>query len=298
MTTIDALSNLHLAVSALGFGIVLASILAVGAVGFTLQWSVTNILNISYGALMIGAAFVGYVANHAGAPVWASTAVGVVFGAVSSLLLSRGIFSPFAKKVGPRGMLIVTLSVGVVVENLFLAGFGPNFFSYRVDVGRTITWGAISLTVAQIYIIVISLMCMAAIHVLLRQTKLGRAMRATAANSSLARARGIPVKRVRDLAWLISGALCGLAGVILVLDTAAFQSTTAESFLILIIAAAVLGGIGSPYGAMIGALVIGLVTQLSTVVLSPGYQDVTAFVVLIVVLLARRGALFVGMRNA
>jgi branched-subunit amino acid ABC-type transport system permease component len=123
-------------------------------------------------------------------------------------------------------------------------------------------------------------------------------MRATAANPTLARNCGIPTGRVIDGVWLITGALCGLAGVVAALNAGSFVIGNGAAFLITILAAAVLGGAGQPYGAMIGAVLIGLITEFSAAAWSPQYKEVVAFAVLVLVmvlrpqgLLAKRGAL-------
>jgi neutral amino acid transport system permease protein len=97
---------------------------------------------------------------------------------------------------------------------------------------------------------------------------------------------------VVDLAWLISGALCGLAGVVLVLNTSAFQSTTGNDFLVIIVAAAMLGGVGRATGAMVAALVLGVVTEVAAGYISPSFKEVIAFGVLVVVLLIRPQGIF------
>jgi len=142
-------------------------------------------------------------------------------------------------------------------------------------------------TTVQLAIIGIAVVVMLGIHVLLRYTKLGKAMRATATDPELARNCGIATDRVIDLAWGISGALCGLAGVILVMNVGSFTDTTGAQFLIPIVAVAVLGGIGQPYGAMLAALVIGIASELAAAIFSPEYKDVVAFVILVIVLIAR-----------
>jgi branched-subunit amino acid ABC-type transport system permease component len=123
-------------------------------------------------------------------------------------------------------------------------------------------------------------------------------MRATAANTTLARICGIPTQRVIDAVWLITGALCGMAGVVAALNSDSFTIGNGAAFLITVLAAAVLGGAGQPYGAMIGAVLIGLITELSAAAWSPEYKEVVAFGVLVLVmvlrpqgLLAKRGAL-------
>jgi branched-chain amino acid transport system permease protein/neutral amino acid transport system permease protein len=142
-------------------------------------------------------------------------------------------------------------------------------------------------TATQIAIMGIAVAAMLAVHLLSTRTRLGKAMRATATNPSLARSCGVPTDRVIDAAWLLSGALCGIAGVVLVLNTATFSDVTGSNFLVPVVAAAILGGIGQPYGAMLGALTIGLASEIAASVISPSYKDVVAFAILIVVLLVR-----------
>ena len=275
-------------VPAIGFGIVTASILAVAGVGFTLQFGVTNILNLAYGDIMTAAAFVAYLVTSAGLSVWLALVAGAACGSVFSVLLNRFIYIPFVRR-GTRlfGMIIVTIAVSLIVQNGLLAIFGANFFSLKMPRPTSVHIAGMAFTTVQLAIIAIAAVAMLLIHLLLRYTKLGKAMRATAADPDLARNCGIATDRVIDLAWAISGALCGLAGVILVMNVTAFTDTTGAQFLIPIVAVAVLGGIGQPYGAMLGALVIGITTEVAAAIFSPEYKAVVAFVILVIVLLAR-----------
>jgi len=275
-------------VPAIGFGIVTASILAVAGVGFTLQFGVTNILNLAYGDIMTAAAFVAYLVTSAGLSVWLALVAGAVFGSVFSVLLNRCIYAPFVRR-GTRlfGMIIVTIAVSLIVQNGLLAIFGANFFSLKMPRPAPVHIAGMVFTTVQLAIIAIAVVAMLLIHLLLRYTKLGKAMRATAADPDLARNCGIATDRVIDLAWAISGALCGLAGVILVMNVTAFTHTTGAQFLIPIVAVAVLGGIGQPYGAMLGALVIGITSEVAAAIFNPEYKNVVAFVILVIVLLAR-----------
>jgi len=275
-------------VPAIGFGIVTASILAVAGVGFTLQFGVTNILNLAYGDIMTAAAFVAYLVTSAGLNVWLALVAGAAFGSVFSVLLNRCIYTPFVRR-GTRlfGMIIVTIAVSLMVQNGLLAIFGASFFSLKMPHPSSVHIAGMVFTTVQLAIIAIAVVAMLLIHLLLRYTKLGKAMRATAADPDLARNCGIATDRVVDLAWAISGALCGLAGVILVMNVTAFTETTGSQFLIPIVAVAVLGGIGQPYGAMLGALVIGITSEVAAAIFNPEYKDVVAFVILVIVLLAR-----------
>ncbi len=275
-------------VPAIGFGIVTASILAVAGVGFTLQFGVTNILNLAYGDIMTAAAFVAYLVTSAGLSVWLALVAGTAFGSVFSVLLNRCIYTPFVRR-GTRlfGMIIVTIAVSLIVQNGLLAIFGASFFSLQMPHPTSVHIAGMVFTTVQLAIIGIAVAAMLVIHVLLRYTKLGKAMRATATDPDLARNCGIATDRVIDIAWAISGALCGLAGVILVMNVTAFTDTTGSEFLIPIVAVAVLGGIGQPYGAMLGALVIGIASEVAAAIFNPEYKDVVAFVILVIVLLAR-----------
>ena len=275
-------------VPAIGFGIVTASILAVAGVGFTLQFGVSNILNLAYGDIMTAAAFVAYLVTSAGLSVWLALLAGGAFGAVFSVLLNRFVYTPFVRR-GTRlfGMIIVTIAVSLIVQNALLAIFGANFFTLQMPRPTSVHIAGMVFTTVQLAIIGIAVVVMLGIHVLLRYTKLGKAMRATATDPELARNCGIATDRVIDLAWGISGALCGLAGVILVMNVGSFTDTTGAQFLIPIVAVAVLGGIGQPYGAMLAALVIGIASELAAAIFSPEYKDVVAFVILVVVLIAR-----------
>jgi branched-subunit amino acid ABC-type transport system permease component len=275
-------------IPAFGFGLITASILAIAAVGFTLQFSVTNILNLAYGDIMTACAFAAYLANHAGVNIWISMVVGALFGAVFSMLLNRFVYFGFVRR-GTRlfGMIIVTIAVSLIIQNLLLAIFRPTFFSYQASQGASYHLGSMVFTASQLAIMGIALAAMVCVHILLTQTQLGKAMRATATNPGLARSCGIPTDQVIDAAWLVSGALCGIAGVALVLNTATFSETTGAAFLVPIIAAAVLGGIGQPYGAMLGALSIGIAGEVAAALINPAYKTVAAFVILIVVLLVR-----------
>jgi branched-chain amino acid transport system permease protein/neutral amino acid transport system permease protein len=279
--------------SAVGFGLVTASILALAAVGFTLQFGISNVLNLAYGDTMTAAAFAAYLANRAGLGLWPMLLAGGIFGAAVSLVLNRFVYMPFRRRrTSLFGMVIVSLSVAVIIQNLLLAGFGPSFFTYQLGRSRTLRAGAIALTVDQVLIIALAVAVMLALHLLLTRTRLGKAMRATSTNPSLALGCGINTGRVIDAAWLLSGFICGVAGVVLVVNTTAFESTTGNDFLVLVVAAAMLGGVGKPYGAMLGALVLGLVTEIAAGFIAPGLKEGFAFATLVVVLLLRPQGLF------
>jgi branched-subunit amino acid ABC-type transport system permease component len=268
-----------------GFGLVTASVLAIAAVGFTLQFGVTDVLNLAYGAVMIAGAFLAYVLNQAGLNVWLGLVIAVIACSIGSVLLNVGVYAPFQRRgASPITMVIVSLGMTLIIEFGVQAMAGGTSVSYAMSQGPSVTAGGLVLSTVQLVVIGLSLLVMAGTHVLLRYTRLGKAMRATAANKSLARNCGIPAARVITITWAITGGLCGLAGVVFAMDAGSFDATATDLFLILILAATFLGGPGKAYGAMLGAVVIGLATEVSAAYITPSYKYVIAFVALLVML--------------
>jgi branched-chain amino acid transport system permease protein/neutral amino acid transport system permease protein len=271
--------------ASVGFGLVTASVLAVAAVGFTLQFGVTDVLNLAYGAVMIAGAYLAYVINQAGLNIWVGLVVAVVACSAGSVLLNSGIYTPFQRRgATPITMVIVSLGMTLIIEFGTQAIAGGTSVSYTMAQGPSVRAGGLALTAVQLVVIGLSVLVMIGTHVLLRYTRLGKAMRATAANKTLARNCGIRTSRVITLTWAITGALCGLAGVIFAMDAGSFDATSTDLFLILILAATFLGGPGQAYGAMLGAVVIGLATEISAAYITPSYKYVVAFVALLLIL--------------
>ncbi|HLJ02900.1 MAG TPA: branched-chain amino acid ABC transporter permease [Solirubrobacteraceae bacterium] len=275
-------------VESIGFGVVTAAVLALAAVGFTMQFAVSGVLNLAYGGVMVVSAYAAYEVNQQGVEVWISALAGIAAGALLSLILNGVIYTPFQRRgTSPIGMVIVSLGMTLILVFGTQAAAGPTNVSYTMSQGATVTAGSIVLTVVQFVIIALSLAVMVGVHVLIRYTRLGKAMRATAANRNLARNCGIRTARVVALTWAITGALCGLAGVVFAMDSGTFGATSTDLFLVLILAAVFLGGPGEPYGAMLGALVIGLATEISASIIVSDYKDVIAFVILLAMLATR-----------
>ncbi|MFI5064298.1 MAG: branched-chain amino acid ABC transporter permease [Streptosporangiales bacterium] len=276
---------MSLFVASIGFGLVTASVLAIASVGFTLQFGVTDVLNLAYGAIMIFGAYIAYAVNAAGASVWLGLIAAVVACSLISVLLNIGVYTPFQRRgTAPITMVIVSLGMTLIIEFGVQAVSGGTAVSYTMGNGPTLQGGGLDLTGVQIGIMVLAVLVMAGVHGLLRYTRLGKAMRATAANGSLARNCGIRTARVITITWALTGALCGLAGVVFAIDSGSFDATSTDLFLVLILAAVFLGGPGQAYGAMLGAVLIGLATEVSAAFIPADYKYVVAFVALLAVL--------------
>ena len=271
--------------ASIGFGLVTAAVLAIASVGFTLQFGVTNVLNLAFGAVMILGAYLAYLLNSHGISVWYGLIVSIVAGAVVSVLINSVVYTPFQRRgASPITMVIVSLGMTLIIEFGVEAVAGGVPVSYTMGNGPTFQAGSFVLTGVQLVIIALALVTMAGVHGLLRYTKLGKAMRATAANLNLARNCGIRTGRVITTTWALTGALCGLAGTVFAINATSFDSSSTDLFLVLILAAVFLGGPGQPYGAMLGALVIGLATEVSAAFIPADYKYVIAFVALLIML--------------
>jgi branched-subunit amino acid ABC-type transport system permease component len=279
-------------VSSLGFGIIVAGVLLVATVGFTLQYAISGVFNLAYGAIMAVAMLIAYLCNSDGISIWVCVVIVAFVGAVLTWMLERGVVRPMlARGATSWVMMIVTFAAGIIISSVILGTWGPGYSSYTLPGGNH-KLGALQFTTDQFWIVLIALAAAVAVWLLLHRTQLGRAMRGTSTNPVLARSCGIRTERILGLTWLGSGALCGIGGALLAVDIGSFTYNSWENFLPLIIAAAIVGGIGSPGGAMAGAVLVGVVSSVATGYLTPVYQDVIALSVLVVAVLVRPKGLF------
>lgn len=279
---------MHLFVQTLGFGVVTASIIAIGAMGFTIQFGLTNVLNLSYGGIMTVAAFIAYLAEKSGINIWIGLVLGGLTGAALTIVLGKTVFKVYARR-GTRlfEMVMVTLALGLVIEYAVDAVSRDQIYSVSFPQGASVQVGAVTVTESQIILVGIGILIFLALEGLLRFTRLGKALRAMAVDPGLARSCGIPTDRIVNVTWLISGFLCGVAGVVYVINSLTVAYSTGYDFLPAVLAAAILGGVGSPRGAAVAALLLGVVTELVAAAGFSAYSTVAAFGVLVVVLLSK-----------
>ncbi len=278
---------------ALGFGLVTAAIIALAAVGLTLQISVTNFVNFAYGDLITLGAYLAYAVNIVGVPFPLAVAIGAVALAALAVLANKVIFEPFVRgRARVVTLLMVTLGLSFIVQNVMLIIWGPQDSHYVVPLGATVQFGPFVLTQTDFVLIIGSVLLLAGLHFFLQYTRFGKALRATSNNAELAAACGINTKQVINWTWAASGFFAAVAGVGLVLETNVLTPTAGFNQLFLIFGAIILGGIGRIYGAMLGALVIGLGTELSGMYFNAAYKTAVAFLIVVLVLLLRPQGIF------
>lgn len=265
----------------------LGSYIAIGAIGFTLIYSIADMINFAYAEYMTFGAFVGLFTYSSGLGLVPSLFLAVVVTAVGGWIIARIFFSPL-QNAGPIPLLLTSIGVGFVFRNVMQVAFGVNSRLFSPLSGRYTVAGA-TVYLDQLFVISIAIVTMVAIHLMLHRTNVGIAMRATSDTESLASVSGINPRRIRYAVWIIASALAGLSGYLLGVQ-ATVSPYTGFGVILIVIAAAILGGAGSAYGAMAGAYIIGIVITVSTTYL-PGdlgsFGRASGFVILILVLLFR-----------
>ncbi|WP_435345367.1 branched-chain amino acid ABC transporter permease [Haloarchaeobius sp. HRN-SO-5] len=284
------------------FGLVTGSYIAIAAIGFTLIYGIVNMINFAYGEYLTIGAFVGILA--AGAlplPLPVAVVVAMVGGGVASLVLAKVFFTPI-NHTGPVPMLLTSIGLGLILRNAIrlAAGRGARYYdtetaTYQfrglpdLSVGSVDVLGDFFVTSQHLVVVGSAVAVFVVLHTLLTRTDVGIAMRAMGDDEDLARVRGIDTQMIRNSVWVLAGVLAGLSGVLIGIQTNV-SVTTGFSHILQILAAAILGGAGSPYGAIAGAYVIGIVLALSTAFLPTGMTGISsavAFLILVVVLLVK-----------
>jgi branched-subunit amino acid ABC-type transport system permease component len=280
---------LNTLILAVGFGLVTASVLAIAAIGLTLQVGVTNLVNFAFADFLTLGAYLAWTLNAAiHLNFWLAAALASLIVGVVAVLANIFVIRPFLRRRTPLVfLLIVTIGLSLILGNVNLAIWGSSYRSYDLAPQQPIHVGPLQFTQDQLVIMAISVGVMVAIRLLLTRTKLGKAMRSMSDNMDLARASGIDTDRVTHAVWMLSGTLAGLAGVVLALNLTTFDTGLGSNILFVIFAAMILGGVGSPSGAILAAVVLGLATEVSAVFVNSGYKNDIAFLALLVVLMLR-----------
>jgi branched-subunit amino acid ABC-type transport system permease component len=267
-------------------GIVTGGILALPAVAFSLLWRLLRFPNFAVSTYLTVGAFAAFALNRGlGWPIEIAWLAALATTAAVALAVDRVAFRPMRNR-RPFALAIASIGIAFVLENAVRFVWGNDYRSYDVPVMRAMNWGGLRVGREQLLILAVAVILMLLAQLFLLRTRLGIAMRATAENPVLAAIKGVPTERVIALATLGGGALAGGAGVFLGLD-ANVDPLMGAGLIISVFAAAILGGIGSAPGALAGALIVGIIEEMGTLVIPPTYKTAIGFVVILVVLLVR-----------
>ncbi len=282
-------------------GLVLGAIYALSATGLSLIYGVMRFAHFAHGDLMALGAYVALAASTGlGISVWASIPFAAA-ATVPAALVADALFYARLRRSLPAVLLISSFGVALMLRALIYLLFGPTPVTFPLPIVPPLVFEGIRLQPRHIWIILGAGVCALMLHVILSRTRAGRAMRAMSDDPDLARISGVATAAVIRLTWVIAAVLVAVAGVFLGLDTQ-LQPVMGFNVLLASFASAILGGIGRPWGAAFGGVILGLAEECSTFplrdgapLLEPTYKSAVAFVVLIVTLLVRPQGLFRGM---
>ncbi|MGQ9571596.1 MAG: branched-chain amino acid ABC transporter permease [Dehalococcoidia bacterium] len=304
-------------------GIIFGSIIALGAIGLTLIYGIMKFAHFAHGDMMMLSAYVAFFVLSGrimgeraevdldwgldrlpgatdrlgslsfGYGLLLAMVVALVFTVALFIVLDRVIY----RRLRHRGsgiviFAMVSLGIAIAVRSLILMLWGPDpkFYVRGIFAAHEFPFG-IRLKADQIFIFATVVIVVTLVYLLLFRTRVGKAMRATSDNADLARVSGIDTDQVIMWTWAIGAALVAVAGVLLAIQ-AQLKPELGFTILLPLFAATILGGIGSPQGALVGAMIVGVTQEVSVEFVAPGYKFAVAFVLLILILLVRPQGLF------
>lgn len=271
-------------VNGLNFGL----LLGLAAIGLSLVFGTTGLANFAHGEMVTVGAVAALLLSAIGLPVYLALPLAVLVGGALGWSMDAGLFKPMRKKgLGIVQVMIVTIGLSLTLRYIiqFNIGGGTEFLpalsSTRVDLGP------ISLGVTDIISMLISLVVLIIFAWWLMRTKVGKATRAISDNASLAAASGIDVERVIRIVWVVAGMLAALGGILWAYFRPGLRWDMGTQILLFIFAAGILGGLGTAFGALVGAIIVGVLIETSTMILPADMKYVGALGVMIIILLFR-----------
>ena len=272
-------------------GLSLGSVYAIIAIGYTMVYGITKMLNFAHGDIIMVGAYIALLSmTQAGMPPAAAVLAAVVVCTVLGVVIERIAYKPLRNASSSLAVLITAIGVSYLLQNLALLIFGANpqtFSSVITWKGITLAGGSLSISGVTIVTIAVCIVIMIALVAFVQKTKPGQAMRAVSEDKGAAQLMGINVNGTIALTFAIGSALAAIAGVLLCSAYPSLTPYTGAMPGIKAFVAAVFGGIGSIQGAFIGGLLLGIIEILGRAYISSQMADALVFAVLIIVLLVK-----------
>ncbi len=270
-------------------GIVLGATLALGAIGLTLTYNILRFANFAHGEFLTFGSYFAliFVGMFSGGATLGPFTFGWSFvgGLVLALVLDWLLFRPLRKSDVAVALVIASFGASLMLRNVivFVWGSQPEYYTRSIAIAQEVLPG-VRLSANEIFVVVLTAVLMVALHLFLTRTRLGQQMRAVSDNPALAQVTGIDVRRIIRWVWIIGGGLAAVGGAMFGL-TVQVSPEMGFTLILPMFAAAILGGIGSIYGAVLGGLVIGIAQSLSVAFIDPGYKPAVAFALMFLILL-------------
>ena len=273
-------------------GIAIGSIIALAAVGLTLTLDILRLSNFAHGDFLTVGAYLTWWMNDTGINIWVSMVIASVGTIILMLISEQFLWKPMrSKRSSDTSLIIVSIGLALFLRNGILFIWGGSNRNYDLPLVEALNFGGVNVAFYRIIVIALTAIAIVSLHLILQKTKIGKAMRAVADNLDLARVSGINVEQVILFTWIITAVLTAVGGGLYGLITAVRPNM--GWFLILpIFASVILGGIGNPYGAIAGGLIIGVAQEVSVSFFGSEYKLAVALVLMIVILLIRPQGIF------
>lgn len=295
------------------YGVISGSILSLGGIGVSLTYSILRFSNFAHGDIMALGAYIALglfaLFTGLGIPNTPFDPLSFGFGFILSFILAIGLTALavvlidrflFKRLRHSRSIILMMSSIGVALglRNIlqFFWGPQPHYYIEKIQLARVIPGLNIRIKPDQVFILIVAIIVIGVVHYFLQYTKMGKAMRASADNIALARVTGINTERVILWTWVIGAALAATAGILAGIENKFITPELGWQMLLSIFAAVVLGGIGNPYGALLGGMIIGISEEVSTAFISTGYKPAVAFIIMIIMLLVKPTGLLGGQK--
>ena len=282
----------------LGFALVTASILALSAVAFTLEYAVTNVANVSHGEILTIGAYAAYLVHQRTGSALAAAIAAALAGGFLALAMHAAVIGPFIKFGATSTIVfIATLGLSFIIQNTLVIFFGAANVAYSIDPGAPRQLGPFLLTPLDLQIIASAIVITYVLYLVISQTRFGKALRAVSQNRELARVTGINATRVAAATFFLAGLIAGYAGFILAESVGSFNPYFGFGFFLITLTAAVAGGLGKAFGTMVGAVLVGIILEFAGGYISASYNLAFAFAILAIVILVRPRGLFTNARR-
>lgn len=274
-------------------GLSLGAIYALGAVGLTLVYGILRLVNFAHGDFLTFGAYMAYLVNVTwGMPLVVGVFWAMFTTALLGLLFERVLWGPMrAKHAGFLQLIIMSIGLAFLLRAVFQWFWGTQIRILDVDQTSTVELLGLRIGQTQLIVVIVGIAVIVAVGLMLRLTLLGKRMRALSDDLELAETAGVDTRRVITYTWIFAGALAGLAGVLAAAVTDIYPELGFE-LLLPIFAAVILGGIGDAFGALAAGMVIGVMTEWSTLVIDARWKTGVGFLVLVIVLIIRPQGIF------
>jgi branched-chain amino acid transport system permease protein len=277
-------------------GIAVGALYGLLALSVSLIYASLDIIHFAQGELFTLGAFLGWVLYSKGIPLAAAIILGSICTAVFAILVQRLIYNPILSMSGGfsvRGLTFVVAGFGMssILQNSYWLIWGAVSKTYNANFGNSLQLGTMSIQPIYLIILMVAIVMMLALHLMFKKTKIGLAMKAVSYNKSISSLMGVEVNFIVSLSFGIAALMSSVAG-ILSAQIIFVRYNMAAIMLLKAFSAAVVGGLGNVYGAMLGGIIIGVVETFGGSIIGSQYKDIVSFAIMIIVLMVKPGGIF------